>query len=84
MCMRKVPKMVPKTPTKMAKKWQKSVKKCRGEAGSPGSPGQGRGEFFLARGIMLPGFPALGPGGDIGCQNTRLERFAPIPLSRRR
>ena len=65
MCMRKVPKMVPQTPTKMAKKWQKSAKKCCGEAGSPGSPGQGRGEFFLARGIMFPGFPALGPGGDI-------------------
>ena len=67
MCMRKVPAMVPQTPTKMAKKWQKSAKKCCGEAGSPGSPGQGRGEFFLARGIMLPGFPALGPGGDIEC-----------------
>ena len=59
MCMRKVPKMVPQTPTKMAKKWQKSVKKCCGEAGSPGSPGQGRGEFSLARGIVFPGFPAI-------------------------
>ena len=64
----------------MAKKWQKSVKKCCGEAGSPGSPGQGRGDFFLARGIMFPGFPALGPGGDIVASHGSTKWLLTTPL----
>ena len=67
--------MVPKKVPKMAKiSGKKSAEKYCGEAGSPGSPGQGRGEFFLAWGIMFPGFPALGPGGDIAGNEG-----APIP-----
>ena len=38
------------------------AKLYRGEAGSPGSPGQGRGDFFLARGLMFPGFPHWAQG----------------------